>query len=167
MPDRVADDAVDASPARDLPGTIKMHHCVKRELAGRRGLIDSGVGKRATRPQRKNASRQAYFTHGNRHDVAASPSQAADSNAVRDGTAMARKFRDFSSGAKKPPSDARKIARGLAEIVLRHHQACRSESGLQICRRNVLRGLYFDIAPAAACPHRSRQNIKLSFSAAL
>src|SRR5712671_6613708 len=88
MADRVADDAVDASPASDLPGTIKMNHCVKRELAGRRGLFDSGVGERATRPQRKNASRQAYFTHGNRHDVAASPSQFADSNAVRDGTGM-------------------------------------------------------------------------------
>src|SRR3977135_4643415 len=101
MADRVADDAVGASPARDLPGTIKMHHCVKRELAGRRGLFDSGVGKRATRPQRKNASRQAYFTHGNRHDVAASPSQFTDSNAVRDRKAMARHFRVFSNAPRK------------------------------------------------------------------
>src|SRR6267143_849735 len=127
MSDRVADDAVDASPARDLPGTIKMHHSVKRELAGRRGLFDRGVGERTTRPQRKNASRQAYFTHGNRHDVAASPSQFADSNAVRDGTAMARNFRDFSTGAKELASDARKIPRCLAEIVARNHQAGRSE----------------------------------------
>src|SRR5438445_2993371 len=117
MADRVADDAVDVSPARDLPGAIKMHHSVKRELAGRRGLFDRGVGERATRPQRKNASRQAYFTHGNRHDVAASPSQFADSNAVRGGTAMARNFRDFSSVAKKLASYAREMLRGLEVLV--------------------------------------------------
>ena len=30
----------------------------------------------------------------------------------------------------------------------------------------MLRGLYFDIAPAAACPHCLRQNLKLSLSTA-
>src|SRR5258706_1025211 len=143
MPDRVADDAVDASPARDLPGTIKMHHSVKRELAGRRGLFDSGVGERATRPQRKNASRQAYFTHGNRHDVAASPSQFADSNAVRDGTAMARNFCDFSAGAKKLASDARKIPLCLSEIVARNQHVGRSGSAPYCCRRSTPLSLYF------------------------
>jgi hypothetical protein len=81
--------------------------------------------------------------------------------------AMGRNLCEFAPGAKKLASDARKIPRRPAEIMIGHHNTSRKKHAPEMCRRSVLRGFNFDIAPAASRPYRLHQNFKLRLAAAL
>src|SRR5258707_7800618 len=121
---RVANDAVDPSPLRNLSGSIKLLHRAQGKLARCRGLFNSSISKRPAVPQRKNASRQTGLAHGNGHDVAAAPRKIANADAVGERSAIARNFCDLSSSAKKAAGNIRKISRCPTKIVVRKQQAC-------------------------------------------
>src|SRR5258706_10695032 len=118
---RVANDAVDPSPLRNLSGSIKLLHRAQGNLSGRRGLFNSGISKGTARPQRKNPSRESSFAHRNGYDIAMAPGNLANAHAVGERLAIARNFRDLSSSAEKPSGKIRKISRCLSKIMVRQH----------------------------------------------
>jgi hypothetical protein len=73
----------------------------------------------------------------------------------------------LSPGMRHLPNDPWKISRRPAKIVMGYHHARRRKSAPQLIRCNVLRGLNFHIAPAATSARRLRQDLDLSFPAAL
>jgi hypothetical protein len=121
MANRIADHAVDARPLRNLSGSIKLLHRFQGKLARCRGLFNRGISKGTTRPQRKNAPCQTSLAHGNGHDIAAALGEFANTDAIGEGLAIARNFRDLSSSAKKAPGKIRKISRCPSKIVVRQH----------------------------------------------
>src|SRR5665213_376430 len=192
MRDGIADHAVDARAARwaeyalsrRTPGisagaigtegavqTIHVLYGVKRELPGRRGLLDGRVRQRGARAQCEDAGRGGVFTRGfsahrHRDDIVVSPHKRQQTVGVRKRIAYSRDLYGVRATVEKTPQQIRQARRQTAKVMGRNQQPRRSQRRAQFAWTELLRGFNLDIAPETARTHRLRQNFNFLFHAA-